>query len=144
MRTAIICTGFIVLGLLICGCTTTSQETATPVQETPNLVGNWSGPMYGYIEGVGYTTFSDETLTMNVIEQHNRVFSGVLTFSNRVVSWEDKTFAGVIDNNDRTFTLVEQGGGFASGTLITPDEIELTYLEIGQPYNIALDALKRR
>lgn len=143
MKKAIVCTGLIIMAVLICGCTTVSQDASPSVIDTPNLVGNWSGPMYGYIEGTGYTTFSDETLTMSVIEQHDRVFSGVITFSNHIESWEDKTFAGVIDRDGRTLTIVEQEGGFCSGSIIAPDEIELTYLDTGEPFSIAIDALKK-
>ena len=143
MKKVIIFTGIIILALLICGCTTVSQEESPPVIGTPNLVGNWTGPMYGYTEGTGYTTFSNETLTMSVIEQHNRVFSGVITFSNLVESWEDKTFAGVINRDGKTLTIVEQEGGFCSGSIIAPDEIELTYVDIGKPFSIAIDTLKK-
>jgi len=141
MKKALIFTGIVVLALLICGCTTVSQE-ASPA-DTPNLVGNWTGPMYGYIEGTGYTTFSDETMTMMVTEQDDRVFSGVMKFSNKVKSWEDKPFAGIIDRDGRALTIVEEGGGFSSGSIIAPDEIELTYLDIGEPFSIAIDSLKK-
>ncbi|KQC06682.1 MAG: hypothetical protein APR55_04730 [Methanolinea sp. SDB] len=141
MKKLIAFTGFIILALLTCGCTTVSQD-ASPV-DTPNLVGNWTGPMYGYIEGSGYTTFSDETITMSVTEQHDRVFSGVMTFSNKVKSWEDKPFAGIIGLEGSTLTIIEEGGGFSSGSVIAPDEIELTYLDIGEPFSIAIDSLKK-
>ena len=143
MKKAVIYAAIIILALLICGCTTVSQEASPAVIDTPNLVGNWTGPMYGYIEGSGYTTYSDETITMSVTEQHDRVFSGVMTFSNKVNSWEDKTFAGVIDRDGRTMTIVEEDGGFSSGSIIAPDEIELTYMGIGKPYSIAIDTLKK-
>lgn len=143
MKRAIIFTGFIILALLIGGCTTASKESTTAVPEIPNIVGNWTGPMYGYTEGTGYNTFSDETLTMSVTEQHDRVFSGVFTFSNLVESWEGKEFAGVIERDGKTLTIVEDKGGFCSGFIITPDEIELTYLDIGEPFSIAVDSLKK-
>ena len=77
MKNVIVCMGFLILALFMCGCTTTSQEPAPTVHVTPDLLGNWSGTMYGYIEGTGYTNFSEETMTMMVTEQHDRVFSGV-------------------------------------------------------------------
>lgn len=141
MKKLIAFAGFIIFVLLTCGCTTVSQD-ASPA-DTPNLVGNWTGPMFGYIEGTGYTTFSDETITMSVTEQNDRVFSGVMTFSNKVKSWEDKSFAGIIDRDGRTLTVVEQEGGFCSGSIIAPGEIELTYLDIGEPFSIAIDSLKK-
>ena len=66
MKNVIVCMGFLILALFMCGCTTTSQEPASAVHETPDLLGNWSGTMYGYIEGTGYTNFSEETMTMMV------------------------------------------------------------------------------
>jgi hypothetical protein len=134
---------FLVLAVLICGCTTVSQEMRPPVPETPNLLGNWSGTMNGYMEGRGYTDFSNETITMRVTEQHDRIFSGVFVFSNRIEIWNSKTFAGVIGRDGRTLSIVEQEGGSCTGSLIAPNEIEVTYLDIGEPFMIAVDVLKK-
>lgn len=142
---AIVMAGLIVLAALISGCTTTQHpgEPVPPVPEIPDLVGNWSGPMYGYEEGTGYTTFSSEIMTMKVTEQHDRVFAGVITFSNRVESWADQAFAGVIDRDGRTLTIVEEYGGSSTGVLLSPGEIELTYIDTGEPFSIAVDVLKK-
>lgn len=142
MKKVIVCMGFLILALFMCGCTTTSQEPAPTVHVTPDLLGNWSGTMYGYIEGTGYTNFSEETMTMMVTEQHDRVFSGVMTFSNQVFHWEDKAFAGIIGPDGMTLNIVEHGGGFSSGS-INGDEIELTYLDTGEPFMVAVDSLKK-
>ncbi len=142
----VLCAIILIIAVLICGCTTTSQQTTVAAApETPDLVGNWSGTMVGYEYGVGYTNFSDYTITMIVTEQHDRIFSGEFTFTNETGYhvWDDSPFAAVIGRDDTTFTMVELDGGYTSGTIIAPDEIELIYTDANDPFNIAINALKR-
>lgn len=147
-----LCAILLLIAVLICGCTTTSQQNtvaaATPEIPNlivPNLIGNWTGTMVGYEHGVGYTDFVGYTITMSVTEQQDRVFSGVFSFTNETGSpvWEEALFAGVIGRDGKTLTLIQNGGGYSTGSIITPDEIELIYADGTDPFNIAIDPLKR-
>lgn len=143
---ATLCVIILLSAVLICGCTTTSQQTTVAAApETPDLVGNWTGTMVGYEHGVGYTDFVGYTITMSVTEQEDRVFSGVFSFTNETGSsvWEEALFAGVIDRDGRTLTLIQNGGGYSTGSILAPDEIELIYADGTDPFNIAIDSLKR-
>ena len=39
--------------------------------------------------------------------------------------------------------MTEKGGGYCFGDVLGQDEIELTYMQDGSPYSIAIDSLKR-
>ena len=65
-----------------------------------------------------------------------------MTFSNQVFHWEDKAFAGIISPDGMTLNIVEHGGGISSGS-INGNEIELTYLDTGEPFMVAVDSLKK-
>ena len=140
----ILCAILLIISVLVCGCTTTSQET-TDAAKTPYLMGNWSGTMTGYEYGAGYTNFSGYTVTMSVTEQEDRIFSGEFIFTNEsgFHVWENAPFAGVIGPDGSTLTLIEYGGGYSSGSIIASDEIELIYADGNDPFNIAINALKR-
>ncbi|MDN7025097.1 hypothetical protein FGU65_09385 [Methanoculleus sp. FWC-SCC1] len=142
----VLCAIILIVAVLISGCTTTSQQTtAAAAPETPDLVGNWTGTMVGYEYGVGYTNFSGYTITMIVTEQRDRIFSGAFIFTNETGAsvWDDAPFAGVVGRDGKTLTLIEDGGGYSTGTVIASDEIELIYADGGDPFNIAINALKR-
>jgi len=49
----------------------------------------------------------------------------------------------VIDRDGRTITIVEHGGGYSTGSLVTSDEIELVYSNDADPFNIAINSLKK-
>jgi hypothetical protein len=109
----------------------------------PSLIGNWSGTMTGYQEDLGFTSYPNVTLTMAVLEQDGRIFSGRLVFADNGNVLQTKSFAGVVDRDNRHITMVEQGGGYDTGAIIGTDEIELTYQNAGTPYTISVDTLKR-
>jgi hypothetical protein len=142
---AIVCAGILLLlaVVLTCGCTTAPIQggTATPV--TPDLAGNWSGTWKNYTEGTGYSDGAGYRMTMSVTEQQDRIFSGELYFFRPDGSTVIYTFAGAIDPNGTTFTLVEENGGYCSGTYSAPDTIELIYVNDASPYTIAIDSLKK-
>ncbi len=141
---AILCAGILLLAVMICGCTTTPQESNAAV-ETPDLIGNWTGTMTGYEYGEGYTSYPGALMTLSITEQQDRIFSGEISFTNQsgYAIWGTTVCAGVIGRDNRTLTLVEGGGGHSSGSLIAPDEIEFIYLDAGEPFSIAIDSLKR-
>ena len=79
---------------------------------------------------------------LTVSEQQGRVFSGFITFtSNSTVSTDN--IAGVIGRDNRTLTIAEREGGYCSGEVLSPDEIELIYMQDGSPYSISIDSFKR-
>ena len=142
---AVLCASTLLLAVLICGCTTTTQESTVAPAETPSFLGNWTGTMVGYTYGVGYTDFSGYTISMSVTKQQDRIFSGEITFTNQSGSLirEASPCAGVIGRDGKTFTLVEHDGGHSAGSLIAPDEIEIIHSDGEEPFSIAIDSLKK-
>ena len=143
---AIAYAGILILfaAVLICGCTTTPQGNATTTPAvTPDLLGNWSGTWVDYTEGKGYLDGVGYSMTMSVTEQQDRIFSGVFYFFSPNGSTSTYTFAGAIDSDGTTFTLVEENGGYGYGTYTAPNTIELIYANDAKPYEIAIDTLKR-
>ncbi len=141
----VLCAITLLVAVLICGCTTTSQQTTAVAAGTPDLVGNWSGTMVGYVDGAGYTDFSGCTLTMSVTEQQDRVFSGTIAVTNKsgFVIRDSSPCAGVIGRDGATFTLIEHDGGYSSGSVLAPDEIEIVHVDGDEPITVAIDSLKR-
>jgi hypothetical protein len=88
-------------------------------------------------------TYPNMTLVMAVKEQNGRFFSGKFIFMQKDRAVSTKTFAGVLDRDNQGFSLIEQGGGYDSGTLVGTDQIELIYRNDAAPYSIAVDSLKR-
>jgi len=108
----------------------------------PDLTGTWTASMAGYEGSTGFTDYPSITMTMTISEQHDRVFSGYTVFT--VNDTETRTpIAGVIGRDGRTLSTAEQDGGYCFGDIIGPDEIELTYLQDGPQYSVAIDTLKR-
>jgi hypothetical protein len=132
---------FILLSVLCsCGCVASSPSGTTPA--LPNLTGTWTGPMEGYDEGTGFTDYHDLALVMVIEEQHGRLFSGYFRLTSNNTVW-DLYFAGAIGRDNTTLTLAEKDGGYCLGQVVAPDEIELTYMQDGSPYSIAIDHLKK-
>jgi len=115
---------------------------ATPAP-LPDLTGNWTGPAYGYADKKGFTDFGGELMTMRVTDQKDRLFSGQMFFRSRNGGTENETFAGVIGRDGTSLTIIEQNGGQDTGTVISPNEIELIFMNHAAPYSIAVDSLKR-
>ncbi len=147
MKTKVVlCAIILIIAVLICGCTTTSQQTTVAAAaETPDLVGTWTGTLVGYEYDVGYVDYAGYTMIMNVTEQRDRVFSGEISFTNETgaLAWDVAPFAGVIGHDGTSLTLVQNGGGYSTGSVLAPDEMELVYANGNEPFNIAIDALKR-
>ncbi len=143
---SILCASILILAVLICGCTTTAQKSNTAVAGTPDLVGNWTGTMKGYDYGTGFNDYSGYTMTLSVIEQQDRVFSGEVSFTdpNGTPVWGVTPCAGVIGRDGKEITIIENEGGYSSGSLIAPDEMEIVYADGRDPFSIAIDSLKKR
>lgn len=135
----------LILAVLITGCMTTTPPQVSPPQvpEPPDLVGNWTGTMKGYVEGQGFTDYSGASMTMRVTEQEDRIFQGEFLFPRSSGTTMAVAFAGVIGRDGMTLTMVERTGGYTFGTLVAPDEIELIYTNDAEPFEVAIDSLKR-
>jgi len=142
---SILCASILILAILICGCTTTTQEGNTAVAGTPDLVGNWTGTMKSYDYGMGFNDYAGYTMTLAVIEQQDRVFSGEVSFTaqNGTPIWGVTPCAGVIGRDGKEITIVENEGGYSFGSLIAPDEMEIIYADGRDPFSIAIDSLKK-
>lgn len=140
---AVLCAGILLFAVLICGCTTVSPESGSAVASSPSLLGNWTGTVDGYTEGMGYSVFSNDSMTLKVTEQRGRIFSGEIVLANQSGVWKDVTCAGVIGRDGRVLTLVQTGGGHSSGVLVAPGEIEFIYSDGGEPFTIAINSLKK-
>jgi hypothetical protein len=141
----------VILAVLACGCTATTPEVpASPVtpdtktmQAIPDLTGNWTGPLKGYDERTGFTNFPNMTMSLTVTEQHDRLFTGYLTFVYTGGEKSSTDVAGAIGRDGRTLTIVEKDSGYSFGTILSDDEIELTYVTDATPYSIAVDSFRR-
>jgi hypothetical protein len=98
--------------------------------------------MQGYVEKTGFTNYPYLTVVFAVTEQHGRLFSGYMTFTENGTQ-SMSGFAGVIGRDNRTFTLAEKDGGYSSGEMVGPDEMEITYLKDGTQYSAVVDSFKR-
>lgn len=136
---------FLLLALILSvpftlGCLTSAPESSPPAR--PDLTGTWTGPMEGYDEGVGFSDYANLTLAMVVEEQQGRLFAGHFLLNSDGTEWVID-MAGAIGRDNRTLTITEKDGGYCLGEVIAPDQIELTYMQDGTPYSIAIDHLKR-
>lgn len=135
--------------ILIAGCTASSPQSGAPAVSTtssvlayPNLTGSWTGPMEGYDQGTGFSDYNNLSVMMTISEQHGRVFAGNMTIKGDgldVVSG----IAGVIAADNRTFSIAEEYGGYCFGEILSPDTIDMTYLDDGSPYSAAVNRFRR-
>jgi hypothetical protein len=141
----ILCASILVLAVLICGCTTTTQVCNTAVAATPDLVGNWTGTMVGYDYGERYNDYAGYTMTLRVTEQKDRIFSGEVSFTdpNGTPVWGVTPFAGAVGHDGKTLTMIEDGGGYSTVSIVAPDEIEIIYAYGSDPFQIVIDSLKK-
>jgi hypothetical protein len=122
---------------------TTSLPGTAAVQAITDLTGNWTGPMKGYDERTGFTDYPNMTIRLTVTEQHDRLFSGYLVFNDTSGEESSTVVAGAISRDGRTLAIVEKDSGYSFGTIISDNEIEMTYMTDATPYSIAVDSFKR-
>jgi hypothetical protein len=99
--------------------------------ESLDLVGNWTGTSTGHMKYGGYNETSIFSYRLNIKEQYERCFNGSF-----YVTVRGKThtigFSGVIGRDLQSLYLTEYEGGIDIGKIISPDEIELAYLQDGK------------
>lgn len=108
-----------------------------------DLRGNWTGSGSGYIEENGSARLVDDgIINYTIVEQEGSLFKGDLVYKingTEVV----EGFAGAIGADNKTLYLVEFDSGYDLGTIISEDEIEMVYLEDGEPAEISLGRFYR-
>jgi len=139
----------LIAAVLVCGCTASapSGSAASPqglgaASAIPDLTGSWTGPMQGYDVRTGFTNYPNLSIVMTVTEQDGRVFAGNFTFAENGTQ-SVSGFAGMIGSDNRTFSLAEEGGGYATGEILGPDSLEMTYLQDGTQYSAAVDSFRK-
>ncbi len=119
-------------------------KATTPAQTViPKLIGNWTGSPKGYIEGTGYKDFRPLNITMSVSDQKDQCFSGHLTFPQVNGSMVSEDFAGVIWSGGKSFRIVEYLSGHVDGMIISPNELEMVFMDDKDPSYIMIVSLKR-
>jgi hypothetical protein len=110
------------------------------VSEIPNLVGNWTGSYAGFEKGTGYLE-ENKTGALNMIisDQKGRLFTG--NFSD-LGQWKEG-FSGIIALDNKTLYVAEYDKGYAIGTILSNDAIELAYLEDGEMAGAYIDKFHR-
>jgi len=119
-------------------------STGISAAEVPDLLGKWNGSWTSYDEGRGLHTMTEnESLVFNFTEQENRIFAGNLTIILENEIEMNQGFAGAIGVDNKTLHITEFDRGYAQGTIISNDEIELIYLADGENASVAIDRLYR-
>jgi hypothetical protein len=98
--------------------------------------------MTGYEPGAGFSDYGNIPMSMNVTEQQGRIFAGTFVFTGTNGSMSTG-FSGVIGRDGRTLTIPQKSGGYSFGEIISPTEIELTYVTDGTHYSAAIDTLRK-
>jgi hypothetical protein len=99
--------------------------------------------MTGYSNGTGYISSPEGSMTMVVGNQSGRVFEGTMTFTDQQPP-QVVRFAGAISRDGKSFTLVNEDGGYDTDcTIVSDNEIELVYTTDKDPFIVTIDSLKR-
>jgi hypothetical protein len=108
-----------------------------------DLRGNWTGTGSGYTEEDSSAKLVDDgVVNFTIVEQKDGLFTGNLSYKvngTEVV----EGFAGAIGADNKSLYLVEFDSGYDLGTIISEDEIEMVYLEDGEPAQISLERFYR-
>ena len=138
----ILCVACLFVVALGAGCSADNTAPAAPAG-IPNLVGKWTGPVKGYIEGVGYRESTNASMTLVITEQKDRLFTGYMLFPLLSGKTRTEQFAGVIERDGKTLHTVEYTTGYCDGTIVSTNEIELVNFDDSEPAMLGIDTLKR-
>ncbi len=120
--------------------------TGISAAEVPDLLGIWTGSWSAYDEGKGYSnSMENGSLIFAFLEQDDRIFAGNVTIKleNENETEIGEGFAGAIGLDNKTLYIAEFDKGYALGTIISDDEMELIYLADGENASVAIDKLYR-
>jgi hypothetical protein len=92
----------------------------------------------------GYSESTENgSITASFAEQKDRIFNGNLIFKEENRPDFKTGFAGAIGLDNMTFYMAEFDEGYALGTLISNDEMEVLYLADGDNTSVVIDRLYR-
>jgi hypothetical protein len=121
-----------------------SLVTGICAAEVPDLLGKWNGSWTSYDEGKGlHNMMKNESLIFAFTEQKGRIFAGNLTIMLENATEIDEGFAGAVGLDNKTLCISEFDKGYAQGTIISNNDIELIYLKDGKNASVAIDELHR-
>jgi hypothetical protein len=112
--------------------------------EVPDMRGIWTGSWNSYDEGKGFSNLTENaSIIFTIEEQKGRIFTGNITFNPQSEIIASEGVAGAIGLDNKTLSIAEFDEGYALGTIISNDEIELIYLADGKNASVAIDRLYR-
>ena len=118
--------------------------TGISAAEVPDLLGIWTGSWSAYDEGKGYSNSTENgSIIFTFLEQDDRIFAGNITIKPENETEIGEGFAGAIGLDNKTLYIAEFDKGYAMGTFISNDEMELIYLADGENASVAIDRLYR-
>ena len=118
--------------------------TGISAAEVPDLLGIWTGSWSAYDEGEGYSnSMENGSLIFAFLEQDDRIFAGNVTIKLENETEIGEGFAGAIGLDNKTLYIAEFDKGYALGTIISDDDMELIYLADGENASVAIDKLSR-
>jgi hypothetical protein len=118
--------------------------TGISAAEVPDLLGIWTGSWSAYDEGKGYSNLTENiSIIFTFLEQNDRIFAGNIKIKPENETEISEGFAGAIGLDNKTLYIAEFDKGYAMGTFISNDEMELIYLADGENASVAIDRLYR-
>ncbi|WP_321508143.1 hypothetical protein [uncultured Methanoregula sp.] len=141
----------LIAAIALSGCTTAPAQApaATPAPAVsaatpaiPDITGTWTGTMAGYAPVKGFTNYGNAPMSMIISEQHGRIVAGTFAFGTGANQTRTDC-SGIIGRDGKTLTMTEKDGGYTFGDIISPSEIELTYVYDGTPNSAAIDTLRK-
>jgi hypothetical protein len=118
--------------------------TGISAAEVPDLLGIWTGSWSAYDEGKGYSNLTENiSIIFTFLEQNDRIFAGNIKIKPENETEISEGFAGAIGLDNETLYIAEFDKGYAMGTFISNDEMELIYLADGENASVAIDRLYR-
>jgi len=111
--------------------------------DIPDMVGNWTGPYDAHKADEGFFKGDSGVLFLNITEQKDRIIIGYTSLKKSDGTEEKRDLAGVISADGTEISCAERNNGYSHGTIIGPDEIELTYVSDTDPVRVALDRFYR-
>jgi len=112
--------------------------------QVPDILGNWSCTWSGYDDGKEYVPqMENGNFTFDFKEQNGRSFAGTLRFTEDSGKENSIDFVGAFGPDNKTLYLAQFDQGYAVGTVISSDEMEMIYLKDGANASADIDQLHR-
>lgn len=108
----------------------------------PDLVGNWTGSATGHSKEAGFFEEPLGAYRLVIHEQQGRLFYGTLHYPYEGSDWS-VDFSGGIGPDMETLYIAEYDEGFNIGKMLSPDELEIIYIETSEKGMIGIDTFVR-